>query len=225
MQANYVLTPLTPVEQASPSDLTELHCTLLPDSPIVLLGRRFMESFYYKTLVQEGVLCGAVAYVDGVPAGFIVGTVEAAGFMRRALRRHPLRLAWLFGVSVLGDPRRLAALWESWQIMRGQPETPVGADNVAEILSFGVLPTYRSPKFVRQSGLRISLDLLQLMLQQLYACRARRVRVVVDEDNLEARLFYQGQGWELGNERVAGWRKPVVEYVRRESAGAPLQAP
>lgn len=218
--AAYELQPLDRSERVSARDLTALHTALLRESPVVLLGQRFMEQFYYTTLVREGVLRGAVAYVGGAPAGFIVGTIESAGFMRRALRRHPLRLAGIIGVSVLGDPRRFVPLLEAWRIMRNLPEPVSSEGDVGEILSLGVLPEFRSPKFIRQTGLKISLDLVQLMLRQLEAGGARTVRVVVDEDNLEARLFYQGQGWELGEAQPGGWRKPTVEYVWRAPPSA-----
>lgn len=210
MRPTYELRPLTALGRV-PRDVTALHAALLPHSPVVLLGPRFMQHFYYKTLVAEGVICGAIAYVDAEPAGFIAVTMDSTGFLREALKRHPWRLAWLLGTSIWRDLRRIAALWEAWRIMRGQPRIPVEG-NVGEILSFGVLPAFRRPGFIRDSGLKISLELLQYALQELQNRGARLIRVVVDEDNLEARLFYQSQGWRLRSERVPGWRKPAVEY-------------
>lgn len=74
---------------------------------------------YYDILPREGLISGAVAYVDGQPAGFIVATPDSARFMRIALRSHWWRI-WVIGISVLREPKRLAAIWEAEQIMRSR---------------------------------------------------------------------------------------------------------
>lgn len=215
MPVTYELRLLADAARVPAHHTAALHRELLAHSPVVLLGRPFGERFYYKTLVQEGYIRGLVAYVDGVPAGFVVATTDSAGFMGKALRRHPFRIGWLLGLSVLRDPRRLGALWEAWRIMRGQ-QAPVTQD-AAEILSFGVLPEFRDRKFFQQTGIKISLDLMDAMICELSGDGVDTIRVVVDEDNLQARLFYQAAGFALAGQHVPGWRKVTVEYVWRAS--------
>ena len=55
--------------------LTALHTTLLQDSPVVGLGREFMEQFYYRSLPALHLIYGAVAYVE---AGSVSWTAQAA---------------------------------------------------------------------------------------------------------------------------------------------------
>ncbi len=98
-------------------DLARLHLALLPASPIALLGPRFMEDFYYRVLPREGLVFGAVAYVDQQPAGFIAATHDRAGFMRTAVKRRWPRLMWVIGGSVLTAPKSLGAVWQAWQVM------------------------------------------------------------------------------------------------------------
>lgn len=192
-------------------NVARLHAELLPHSPVVQLGRLFMERCYYRALPRSGLMSGAIAYVDGQPAGFMAWTMHSAGFMGLAVRRHPLLVTGTLVASVLARPSRLKAIWEGLTIN----EDPSSIDtrrNAAELLSFGVLAPYRSRRFVSETGIRISRDLLEVATADLASRGARSVRAVVDEDNLEARLFYLGSGWQPGGP-VAGWSKPVVEFL------------
>lgn len=198
-------------------ELARLHGELLAHSPVALLGPEFLQRYYYRTLPRLGLIVGQVAYVDDQPAGFIVGTHDSAGFMRAAIRRHFLRIGVVLTASVLRDPRRIAAIWEGLQIMRGLPPSAVG-QAPGEILSMGVLPEFRSREFCARTRLRIGQDLLAAVLDQLRARGVSEARAIVDADNLEARLFYSGQGWVPGLSRVPGWRKETVEFLWRGTA-------
>jgi ribosomal protein S18 acetylase RimI-like enzyme len=195
-------------------DLAFLHATLLPHSPVALLGREFMAGFYYRTLPRLRLICGHVAYIADRPAGFIAATHDSSGFMQQALRLEFFTLARVMLGSVLRDPRRVAAIWEAVQIMRGLPRADP-ADHAGELLSFGVLPEYRSRDFLLRTRLRLSQDLLAATLEQLRARGVNLVRVIVDADNLEARMFYLGSGWQPGRDAVPGWRKKTVEFLWR----------
>ncbi len=210
-----VLYRLLPFDRASvelSAELAALHGELLAHSPVALLGPDFLRHFYYRTLPRMGLIFGQVAFVNDRPAGFIVATHDSTGFMRTAIRTHFLRIGLVLGVSVLRNPRRIAAIWEGLQIMRGLP-SPAPGQAQGEILSMGVLPEFRSREFCVRSRLRIGQDLLAAVLDQIGARGIGEVRVIVDADNLEARLFYSGQGWVPGLSRVPGWRKETVEFL------------
>jgi ribosomal protein S18 acetylase RimI-like enzyme len=209
----YHLQSFDATRPAVPADLARLHAALLGHSPVALLGPRFMRDFYYSVLPRMGLISGVLAYVDQRPAGFIVATDDSSGFMRRALRRHFFQVAWVMGLSVLGDPKRLGAIWEALQIMRNLPPADPQAPAAGELLSFGVLPEFRTREFMVRTRLRISQDLLKTAMTQLSAQGVARARVIVDADNLEARLFYLGNGWQPGLGVVPGWRKKTVEFL------------
>lgn len=191
--------------------IVSMHMELLPHSPVVLLGPLFMRKFYYEILPREDLIRGAVAYVDGEPAGFIVVTHDSSGFMSAAIRKRWPYLGWLMSVSILRQPGRLSSVWEAWQIMRNLDSTP--QDRMGEILSFGVLPAYRQVRFVRKTGIQVGLDLLNTAVKLLEDKRIKSLRSVVDDDNLEAKLFYRHAGWALSPNKVSGWKKPVVEFI------------
>jgi ribosomal protein S18 acetylase RimI-like enzyme len=219
MDSQYRIVTFDEAQGAPTRDLARLHTALLPDSPIPLLGMRFMEGFYYSMLPRAGSIRGAVAYVDDEPAGFIVVT-DDDGFMLAALRRYWLRIGWLIGTSVLLAPKRVSYVWEAVQLMRTTPpaEVRVGA---GQILSFGVLPAYRDLRFVRRTGLKIGVDLLKTGVLALRSRGVQDIRAAVHRDNLEAQLFYRGLGWRVSRRGLPGWRVPAVELAWQADGASP----
>jgi ribosomal protein S18 acetylase RimI-like enzyme len=209
----YEVVPFEQMRLPSAQDLARLHLTLLPNSPISLLGELFARSFYYKLLPKQGLLFGAVAYVDQQPVGFIVVTDKPNEFMRSALKRHFLYLVGVVMVSVLMNPiKRLAAIREAWQIMSSLPQLEI-PDSEGELLSFGVLPEYRLSEFGQQSGHYVAADLLNTIVDPLKQRGMDSVRAIVDTDNQVARSFYRKHGWQLRARKVEGWQIPSLELV------------
>jgi ribosomal protein S18 acetylase RimI-like enzyme len=214
MDVSYRLVSFGVDAPAPVRDLARLHAALLPTSPISLLGRRFMERFYYAILPREGLIFGALAYVDNQPAGFVAATHDAAGFMRSALRRWWPYLIWVVGTSVLLAPKSMGKIWEVWRVMMSR--RPVKGDgSEGEILSLGVLPAYREPLFIRQFGLRLSNDLVDCAVAQLRTKGVRVIRAIVGADNTSAKLFYSGLGWTFDLTSAPGWQNPTVQFVWR----------
>ncbi|SRR5712691_503390 len=214
MTMDYRVLPYGAGAPATVRDLARLHATLLPASPVSLLGRRFMENFYYRVLPREGLAFGAVAYVNEQPAGFVAATHDRNGFMRTAVRHYWPHLLWVIGVSVLTAPKSLGAIWQAWRVM-GSRRRAEGGEPEGEILSLGVLPAYREPGFVRQSGLRIATDLLDVAVGRLRRLGVQHIGAAVSADNTEAKLFYSGLGWRLHCTCVPGWGPAAVEFVWR----------
>ena len=197
-------------------DLARLHAALLPESPVSQLGRRFMEDFYYRVLPREGLVAGAVAYVDEQPAGFIAATPDRNGFMRSGLRRGWPRALWAVGASVLTAPKSLATLWWAWGAMHSRRPAADG-EPAGEILSLGVLPAYREARFIRQSGLHIATDLLDVAVGGLRGMGIQHIGAAVRADNTEAKLFYAGLGWRLHGPSAAGRGPASVEFRWRRA--------
>lgn len=221
---DFRLAPFDATRSAVVTDIASLHAELLPHSPVAMLGAPFMERFYYSVLPRLGLLFGAVAYVENTPAGFIVATDDSAGFMREGIRRAWPSLIWTLAWSMLSDPRRIGALAEARAINQGV-QAPAAAGRVGEMLSFGVRPRFRERGFVMRTGLRISQRLLEHAMSELAARGVSESRAIVDADNLEARMFYLGLGWQPGAGKVPGWRKHTVEFLWRRPHGAPAGAP
>jgi dolichol-phosphate mannosyltransferase len=194
------------------ADISDLHKDLLPSSPVVKLGRRFTENFYYRVLPAEGYISGAVAYVDSRPAGFVSFTDDSTRFMRRAAGSHIVSLAGLVMWSVLANPLRIAALWDAAGIMRGRKYS-FGAGRLGEILSIGVLPEYRSKEFRERTGVHLARRLLDLALLQLRSAGVSAVTAVVDADNLRSQSLFESAGFRVQSDKPQGWSVPSVELV------------
>lgn len=193
--------------------VSEMHLTLLPTSPAVLLGKRFLRDFYYTLLPTYGLIHVMVAYVNETPAGFIAVTPDPNGFMGTALRRWWYRIGWMLFVSVVAQPfTRIPALWEAFRIMTARTDESPDPYR-AEFLSLGVLPDFTNPKFVQESGLRIARELITQGVRVLSDTGAKKITAVVDADNLPARMMYYGLGWTLSRSSVPGWRAPSVEFA------------
>jgi len=195
------------------SDLALLHAMLLRHSPLVLMGPDFMKSFYYGLLPADGFICGAVAYCNDEPAGFVVATGDANGFMSKATQKHWLRLCWILLKSVIRRPSGLLAMKEAYDIQSNVQAQEYGPE-VGELLSFGVRPEYRSRKFIKESGLHLSSDLFDIAIGQLQVTGKSKLRAIVDKDNLEAQFFYRSNGWRVGLKTVEGWSVPTMEFLR-----------
>lgn len=210
----YRLVPFDRDTVAPAADLAGLHASLLPESPVSMLGRRFMERFYYRVLPRQGLILGAVAYLDDAPAGFVVATHDSAGFMRSALRRRWPSFVWTLGTSVLLAPRSIRPVWEAAQAMRKRGPVSDRVSN-GEILSLGVLPDAQARRSAAAPGARISADLLGSAVAQLQARGVGEIRAMVKADNTPAKLFYIGLGWTLRRSNAQEWRIPTAEFVWR----------
>jgi ribosomal protein S18 acetylase RimI-like enzyme len=213
MSPLYRLTPFDAQHVAPVHELADLHAALLPASPIALLGRQFMERVYYQRLPRADLIFGTVAYVAGQPAGFIVATQDPSGFMRTALRQWWPLVVWVVGTSILRTPRLLGTVWEVLRVMAAKREQP-RIEAEGELLSLGVLEAYRTPRFIRESGLRISADLVESAVIRLQERGVRTVRATVSADNTPTKFFYSGLGWTLDQpETPTGWNSPTVDFI------------
>jgi len=216
--------------QTAPSGLlAELHSRILPTSPLVRLGHRFMEKFYYEVLPENGLIFGAVAYLGEQPAAFVVATDDSSGFIRRAIRRCWLKMTYECCVSLLTNPRVLKGVPEALALTKArftewrhrsrhsQPEieATISDSNGGEILSIGTLPEFQTPKFHRDTRLNLAEELLKFAVNRLQNNGTPVVRCIVDADNKPAQFFYHSRGWRRQAASNAGWKVPVVEFVLR----------
>ena len=209
-------------------DISNLHAALLPDSPVTRLGASFREKFYYKDLPELGHVFGVVAYVEGRAAGFVAATHDSDGFMRSALRQRGPRITWAIASALLGDLRRIRAVWEAARIHLDRNQLAgrgAGAERgpMGEILSLGVLPQFRDAAFRSRSGLHIGRDLAGCVMETFRTHGATKVRVIVDDDNRHAQRFYDKLGWRRNRRGLPGWRCPSDEFIWEPAQGRSAQ--
>lgn len=193
---------------APATDLAELHTELLPSSPVARLGQSFLERFYYRALPAEGALFGAVAYVDGRPAGFQVAAPEPGRLLSLALRRHRSVMARVAAGAVLRSPRRASAAWDTITIARSRSGD--GFEAAAELVSGGVRPEYRRSR-LGHGAPWVFRDVVEAALRRCPGDRP--VFTLVDETNVPSQRFFRGHGWEPRGVVTAGWPVPQTRLV------------
>jgi ribosomal protein S18 acetylase RimI-like enzyme len=197
--------------------IAELHFDLLPRSPLTKLGVGFMERFYYKVLPKQGLIFGAVAYVDGRPAGFVSATYDSDRLLRRAIRWNMLRLMWVLATT-LPKPSSIEAVAEALGIFRSRERRAsamVTADSglTGEVLSVGVRRSFRSPDFKIQTGLQIGKDLMVGAMAGFAKSNIARARLIVDAKDVAAQGFFRRIGFEPRRRNVPGWLTASTEFI------------
>jgi hypothetical protein len=192
-------------QPAPAGDLADLHRKLLPTSPLLLLGRRFLEDFYYGVVPDEGLAFGTVAYENGRPVAFVVATADSNGFLSTAIKRRWRSLA---SITVRHPPSPKAG----WQALRLLASRGRGGDtepDLGEILSLGVLPPDAGGPSSSKVRRTLSHCLIDHVLTRL---SDRPVIALVDETNAPARLMYSAMGWTVEKTVTAGWPVPQLVY-------------
>lgn len=177
---------------------TELHMDLLGFGPMARFGDRVIRETIYVSALQDGLLEVAVAEVDGRPAGFIAYTLKLHDFHSRLIRDHLLKTVGVMALALITNPIRLRHVPRALKVIFSRNELPGSAENIkTEVVCFGVRPEYLTPAFVKETGLRIGMRLLDHAFAYFRQNGFDRTRMIVDADNTRALLFYQSLGAEL----------------------------
>ena len=179
---------LNPKDAKAVKAIANLHISLIPDSSVANLGTAFMERFYYNRLVRQGLIqCVYYQYASQV-VGFLVYTLLPNQFMRLGIRKNVFLLCSICGALLLSHPGRLIQLLKGLKIEKAHQHCD---DREAAVLSFGVLPYFRSHKFIKENGIRISNELFIYVLDVILKNGYEKVRMIVGPENREALFFYK----------------------------------
>ena len=174
--------------------LADLHLALLPDSSLPQMGLSFLKHFYYSVLPDEGLIFGSIAYVDGIPAGFVVNTPYPGEYIRLAIRRHPIRFGVQVARAFLAKPSRVVAALKARKritVSSAPQDEARPPRKFVEGLFLGV-----APEFIRGPGLHISRDLIERALRQA-AAFAPEIRSPIMRTNVAALMLHLNTGWKI----------------------------
>lgn len=189
----------------------DLHCLL--GSSITKLGRSFAVDFYYGLLVREGIV-GCNVYVhEGKVVGFSAYADDSNSIFRRGVSRGPFKLAMSLVRGFMTDISVAKTTWSilrQFSIMDKEP----AYDIPAEMLSMVVLEEFRSPRFVKETGLRITNDLFEATMNHLESLGVPGIKMFVDRGNILAHVLYLRYGFKVEGECRQRGRDSLV-YVKR----------
>ena len=187
---------LDPKNQTDLENTIRLHTELLPTSPVARLGPIFMRRFYYRKLVEDGLMVCNLYYHMGNPAGFMALTSDSAGFVTRGFRRHWVSALGVLCEMVLMDPGRIGVIYSVARTLRKRNRY-VANEISGELLSFGVLPEYRSTKFIQQTNKQISLEFFESAKEYFRQIGMPAFGGMVEAKNRATILFYHSLGCQI----------------------------
>ena len=205
------LSEISYTDVASMNAVAEMHIRLLGFGPMAGLGRRFIKDACYANNMRDGQLNVAIYDIDDNHAGFVAYTDKSASFHRSSLSKHWLRTAGTLMLSLLEDPRRLAALWRALAVVgsRRAELDVLGDDAVGEVVCIAVEPEYLKNEFKLASGLRASGELVIYAARKLKESGIEQMRMLVDADNKAVLFLYRSLGARFEKYEQAG--EPMVQ--------------
>jgi ribosomal protein S18 acetylase RimI-like enzyme len=167
----------------------EIHRTEIQDGFLTSLGPEALRLLYCEIVVNQNcIVVAGLQEEDARPVGFIVGTLDCAGFYRDFLRRKGMTALRVFLPRLLSWSR----MKKAFETLRYPTKKRVPTLPNAEILNFAVQP------FCRGTGLA---QILFLELMRRFKARGvQEVKIVTGEGQKRAHRFYE----KMGAQCVAG---------------------
>ena len=188
-------------DKAAIKSVAYLHKTLLPTSPVAILGSAFMEKFYYSRLLKDALIhCDYYQY-DGKIVGFIAYTKNPSNFLKIGIRKNFFYLSTLMVFLFFQKPEKIIQILQVSQLNKAIRKE---SKHEGAILSFGVLPEYRDRNFIHKTGFVISHELFQHAVNFFRKETFSTLRMLIEPDNKEAFLFYHHYGCKFQRIHVIG---------------------
>lgn len=172
--------------------VVRIHQDTLPESPLVQLGGDFLRKIYYPCLIDDFDSFGFVYFFEGKPVGFICGTLNQSHFLGNMFQGHWIRLPYF----LLRDlSKNFQSLKEIFHLLFDQTPKQVKAIQ-SQLLSFAILPEFRSPEFYKTYPIKIANLLFQTAVDEFKRRGVRVFQLVTDKKNL-SNIFYRNAGMEM----------------------------
>jgi hypothetical protein len=177
----------------------------LADSPVVLLGPRFLREFFFKKLVESDLLGCLVCRVDGTVIAFLSWTNHPGDFIGRGIKQHFVALSWIMLKGILAKPSTVKQLLSAIRIV-SKRSGDAGSEHdpkAIEAISLVVPPEYQ--KYVPEGGkARTTVRLVQDLAAHARKQGTERVLYVVQPRNKASSIFFAVMGCELNKRTYAG---------------------
>lgn len=196
------LNPRNATDVARVAALYEEH---LADSPVVLLGPRFLREFFFRKLVESDLLGCLVCRVDGNVVAFLSWTNHPGDFIGRGIRKHFVALSWIMLKGIAERPSTVKQILSAIRIV-AKRSGDAGSEHdpkAIEAISLVVPPEYQ--KHVPEGGkARTTVRLVQDLAAHARRQGTERVLYVVQPRNKASSIFFAVMGCELNKRTYAG---------------------
>ncbi|MBK6486948.1 MAG: hypothetical protein IPF98_08770 [Gemmatimonadetes bacterium] len=196
---------LNPRSAADVDRVATLYEENLADSPVVLLGPRFLREFFFKKLVESDLLGCLVCRVDGTVIGFLSWTNHPGDFIGRGIKKHFVGLSWIMLKGIVEKPSTIKQILSALKIV-GKRSEDAGKEHdpkAIEAISLVVPPEFQ--KHVPEGGkARTTVRLVQDLAAHARTQGTERVLYVVQPRNKASSIFFAVMGCELNKRTYAG---------------------
>jgi hypothetical protein len=212
---------LDPRNAADVDSVATLYEEHLADSPVVLLGPRFLRDFYFSRLVQDGLMECLVCRVDGKVIAFLSWTKRPEDFIGTGIKRHFLPLSWTMLKGVMAKPASIRSIVSALKIVSrrsGDQASSSESAGAIEALSLVVPPAFQ--KYVPPGGTsRLTVRLVQSLAAHARKQGVDKVLYVVQPRNKASSIFFSGMGCDMDKRSYAGEQVYVYTHNLTEAAG------
>ena len=212
---------LDPRNAADVDGVATLYEEHLGDSPVVLLGPRFLREFYFSRLVKDELMDALVCRVDGKVVAFLSWTSRPEDFIGTGIRRHFVALSWIMLKSVVARPSSLKGIVSAVRIVtKRSGDQPSSHDNAGAIEALSLVVPPKFSKLVLPGGTsRLTVRLVQALGDHARKQGVTKVLYVVQPRNMASSIFFSGMGCEMVKRSYAGEQVYVYTHDLTEAAG------
>lgn len=178
-----------------------LHADALPHGFFASLGERYLRAYYMSFLASPHA-CALMADRDGIPLGFVVGSLDPEAHRSFTIRRHGARLALQGGRALVLHPR-LGVDFLSTRVgrytkgivrsLRPRSSQPTGEPHPRASGRLGVLNHIAVVPDARGQG--VGEALVDAFVQRARSTGVRRIQLLTLADGNGATRFYDRLGW------------------------------
>lgn len=212
---------LDPRNAADVDSVSSLYQEHLADSPVVLLGPRFLREFFFSRLVRDDLLECLVGRVDGKVIAFLSWTNHPSDFIARGVRKHFVALSWIMLRSIVARPASMRDILSAVKMVtRRSGDHPSLKENsgVIEAISLVVPPAFQ--KHVPPGGTsRLTVRLVQTLADHARSQGIDRVLYVVQPKNRASSIFFSAMGCDFDKRSYAGEEVYVYTHNLSEATG------
>jgi len=177
--------------------IAEAHVSLDPTaflSRVKGVGVTFREKIFYSVLLRDPESFVWIYLWNNLLVGYISGTKNTSSLYRRLKGFRPLLLSFLLIKTLFKAPRTFI----EYAASMSRVERTISHQAIqAEILSFGVLPEYRTDEFERSHGIHVADALFRSALKSFQDWGVDQFKVMTIQENKAASRFYEKRGCHL----------------------------
>ena len=154
------------------------------------LGLSYLKKIYIKNMV-EGAF-GYVVLVNNDFAGFLLSTDDIKTFYQYLTSKRRIQSLPYILFFALSKPLKFIELLKYKLFLKNYEDLDLNA----ELTLFAIKEKYRSPSFLKASGINIAKILLEKTIKEFEDRKVPKIKLEVPAVNVFAQVFYKSFGFE-----------------------------